>query len=321
MINIIIPCYNSRETLPKTLDSLVAQTQTRFLVTIVDDCSEENILDIVEDYNEKLHIDYIRLTENGGPGIARQAGIDANNMCDYLLFLDADDMLMPQAIEVLNRESQMHKPDILISAFIQQNKYKIDKLIPSTDSITWVHGKLYRASFLKEKNIRFPEGIRVNEDGAFNTMAFGMAESIYRTSTITMLWVDNKSSLTRRDDNFPITCLPSYIEGQIYAFNFLLDNEEEKLIDLSCGIVYMYNYYQVMISYNLLPSEDLEDKLKTFLQRIDNLEYFKDSFFVKNLIKTLNEKKNSSGYEYFETHTFKQWLELYGVILNENNLN
>ena len=313
MINVIIPCYNSRDTLPKTLSSLVAQTQSRFFVTIVDDGSEDDITDIIEEYSNKLYLFFIRLEKNSGPGAARQAGIDSNKMCEYLMFLDADDMLMPQAIEVLNRESQLHKPDILISGFIQQNKYGIDRIIHSTNSMTWVHGKLYRSSFLKDNKIRFPDGVVINEDGAFNTMAFGMTNNIFRTSTITMIWIDNKKSLTRKDKNFSLTCLPSYIEGQIYAFNFLIDNKREKIESLAAGIVYIYNYYQVMIYNNIFPGEKIDYKLSKFLLRVNSLGYFQDKIFLKNLMERLKEKKNSSDYEYFETMTFKQWVNKYGV--------
>lgn len=319
MINIIIPCYNSAETLPKTLDSLVAQTQPRFFVTVVDDCSEENILSIVNDYEDKLNINYIRLTENGGPGVARQAGLD-NTICEYVMFLDADDMLMPQAIEVLNREVNKNKPDILISAFIQQNKYGIDRIVHSTETATWVHGKVYSCSFLRNKNIRFPEGLRINEDGAFNTMALNMTNNIYRTSVITVLWVDNKNSLTRKDKDFIVTCIPSYIEGQVYAYNFLLNNIEV-VKNLHTGLAYIYNYYQVMDYNKLSLSEKVEKELGNFLLKIKNLGYFKEESFRKGVIKTLYDKKNTFNYDYFEKATFEQWLKKYGVDLNEDNSN
>lgn len=319
MINIIIPCYNSTETLPKTLDSLVAQTQPRFFVTVVDDCSEENILSIVNDYEDKLNINYIRLTENGGPGVARQAGLD-NTICEYVMFLDADDMLMPQAIEVLNREVNKNKPDILISAFIQQNKYGIDRIVHSTEAATWVHGKVYNCSFLRNKNIHFPERLRINEDGAFNTMALNMTNNIYRTSVITVLWVDNKNSISRKNKNFKITCTPSYIEGQVYAFNFLLDNI--KIVEnLPIGLVFIYNYYQVMDYNKLSLSDEAEKELGNFLLKVKNLGYFKDENFRKGIIKTLCDKKNTFNYDYFEKATFEQWLKKYGVNLNENNFN
>lgn len=321
MINIIIPCYNSRETLPNTLNSLISQTQHKFLVTIVDDGSEEKYDDIIENYNKKLNIKYIKLDDNYGAGMARQVGIESCGICEYLMFLDSDDMLMPQAIENLSRECNIHKPDILVSSFIQQNKYGIDRVISSKDPITWVHGKVYKSSFLKENNIHFPIDIRLNEDAAFNTIAFNMTDNIYKTSDITTLWVDNKKSITRRDENFSILCIPQYIECQIYAINFLLNKNRANLDTISSSIVYMYNYYQVSIAKNIPFTDNQINKLRNFIKRIEDIGMFKNEKFIKNLINRLNEQKISYEFQYFEKQTFKQWLEEYGVILDENNSN
>ena len=107
IVDVIIPTYKARETLPKALDSLVAQTKKLFIVTIIQDGDGEDYSDIIEEYRRRgLQLFLISLKENKGPGGARQAGIDANKMCDYLMFLDADDMLMPRAIEILYHEAK-----------------------------------------------------------------------------------------------------------------------------------------------------------------------------------------------------------------------
>ena len=83
MLNVTIPYYNSASTLPKTLDPLIAQTSQKFLVTIIDDGTKDDaIKDIVEEYSKRLRITCIRSLENGGPGYARQIGID-NCPCEY----------------------------------------------------------------------------------------------------------------------------------------------------------------------------------------------------------------------------------------------
>ena len=53
IVNIIIPTYKARETLPKALDSLVAQTKDMFLVTIVQDGDGEDYSDIVTEYKRR----------------------------------------------------------------------------------------------------------------------------------------------------------------------------------------------------------------------------------------------------------------------------
>ena len=73
MTNVIIPLYKSHKTLPKLLDSLVAQTKPMFMVTLVNDSDGLDYTEIVNEYKRRgLHISYIVTPENGGPGNARQ---------------------------------------------------------------------------------------------------------------------------------------------------------------------------------------------------------------------------------------------------------
>ena len=58
MVNIVIPYYKSEKTIRDTFNSLVAQTKKMFIVTLVDDCSDDNIKDIISEYSKKLHISY-----------------------------------------------------------------------------------------------------------------------------------------------------------------------------------------------------------------------------------------------------------------------
>ena len=65
MLDIIIPAYNCKDTLPRTLGSIVAQTKKeKCIVTIVDDCSTEDLKPIIEDFKKYIKINYIKLKEN-----------------------------------------------------------------------------------------------------------------------------------------------------------------------------------------------------------------------------------------------------------------
>lgn len=321
MFNVIIPIYNSRKTLPNTLNSLVAQTQQRFLVTIVDDASTENCDDIINEYKSKLRISYIKLKTNVGPGMARQAGLDANLICEPVMFLDSDDMLMPQAIEVLNREFNLKKPDMLISSFVCQRKYKNDIIKDYKDNLTWIHGKVYSNSFLKDNNIRFPTNIRVNEDGCFNTIVSNMTDNIYVIPTITVLWVDNKDSMTRKDDEFYLNSIPDFIRGQSYAFDFLAEKNriKESKEQLAKTIAYIYNYYQFFQYYDGKSEEDLFENFTNLLSKeeIKNL-FLSDEYFLDNLLKGLMDK-NTKNLRYFETETFSDFISKFGIKIGDFN--
>lgn len=173
MLNIIIPTYKARETLPRTLDSLVAQTKKMFMVTICQDGDDEDYSYILDEYRKRgLHISLLKSKTNKGPGMARQMGIDASSMCDYIMFVDADDILMPRAVEILYAEAKAHDADMVISSFIADKKYTSGIFMDAdSQSVTWCHGKIYKRKYLVDNNIRFNENIRYNEDSFFNLVA------------------------------------------------------------------------------------------------------------------------------------------------------
>ena len=76
MLGVVIPAYRRTDCLREALNSLVAQTYTRFFVIVVDDHSEIPLWSVVEPFEEKLHIRYVYADRNGGPGAARQIGLD-----------------------------------------------------------------------------------------------------------------------------------------------------------------------------------------------------------------------------------------------------
>lgn len=80
MIDIIIPAYNAHNTIRNTLNSIIEQTNSEeFNVYIVNDASNENYQDIVEEYSNHIKIKEIILEKNSGPGVARQMRIRTIN--------------------------------------------------------------------------------------------------------------------------------------------------------------------------------------------------------------------------------------------------
>ena len=181
MVNIIIPVYNRKLDLREALFSLVNQTKKMFMVTLVDDCSTEDFSDVIEEFKKYLKITYIKTEKNVGPGGARQAGLDliSNGFFDYVMFLDADDKLYPRAVEILYREAKINDADIIISNIEQEKKCGDKNVLLSSDNLTWLHGKIYKYSFLKDNNIRFCDIIKWNEDSTFNLECRYMTEKIH----------------------------------------------------------------------------------------------------------------------------------------------
>lgn len=200
MLNIIIPVFHSRRTLPDVLTSLSIQTIKDFFITIVQDGDEEDYSDIIKPFIEKgMTINVMNLPKNVGPGLARQAAMDADNESEFFMLCDSDDLLMPQAVESLYRGISTQNLDIVTSSFIRHQEDKNLMQDVSNTAITWCAGKIYRAKYLKENNIRFHPILRLNEDSYFNVVAWNATEKRGQLREVTVLMMDNPNSLTRKD--------------------------------------------------------------------------------------------------------------------------
>lgn len=200
MINVIIPAYNCRTTLGRTLSSLVAQTDPNFEVIVVDDCSTEDLKSIIDDYSDKLSIIYIRNERNLGCGMSRQVGID-NATQKFITFLDSDDMFMPYTVETFNSIIEAN-PDTeyLHSYFYEQIVIDNNPAIYLwKDNYTACHGKLYNVELIKKYGIRNSPLVKWADDSFFNSMCSELMNmSIINIPTV--LWTNNKNSIMRRQD-------------------------------------------------------------------------------------------------------------------------
>lgn len=181
-LEVFIPAYNCRSTLPRTLASLVAQTDPNFSVCVVDDCGTEPLDDICSMF-PMLDLRIVRNPENLGVGLSRQSAIDTSD-ADYLVELDADDMLMPMAIDIF-RQSAILKPDIDFFIAWVFNEVSDGKggtgYKTIRDGYTFAGGKMYRAEFLRKYNIRNCEEFsRAADDTYINILSYelGRAETI-----------------------------------------------------------------------------------------------------------------------------------------------
>ena len=239
MINIIIPSYNCSKTLGRTLASLVAQTDMNFDVTIVDDCSTEDIMPIVDEYKKKLHITYIRNEQNLGCGMTRQVGID-NATQKFITFLDSDDVFMPYTVETFNAIIAANPNTELVHSYFYEQVI-IDgapALYKHKDNYTACHGKLYNVDLIRQYNIRNSPKVKWADDSFFNSMCLELMQiSIIKIPT--MVWCNNKESIIRRDD--PIRSAQSrndFLDALIMSAQFVLAHKShlDYMYDTAIGV-------------------------------------------------------------------------------------
>jgi len=109
LVSIITPTYNSEQFISDAIKSVQSQTYSDWEMIIVDDCSKDKTVDIIQNFMEDDHrIHLIQLNKNSGAGIARNNAINVSKG-RYIAFLDSDDLWLPEKwskqIEVMQAQS------------------------------------------------------------------------------------------------------------------------------------------------------------------------------------------------------------------------
>ena len=115
IISVIIPLYNAEKYIGECLDSLLAQTFQSFEVIVVDDCSTDNGFEIVKAYAPKFgeRLTLTKLEKNSGSGaLPRNKGMNFSRG-EYIQFLDADDILIPTALEEIYTLAKDFNADVV----------------------------------------------------------------------------------------------------------------------------------------------------------------------------------------------------------------
>ena len=236
-IDVIIPAYNvPDEILFRCLASIACQDIVSDLeVTIVDDASTiQNYATVAESFKLIMKINILRYEINGGPGVARQYGID-HTINGYITCIDADDTFngslalkaLRNGIEMDNGINQM-----CVGVFDEIHETNLPEgevgpiLMDHQQDLVWMFGKLYRRSFIDKYKIRFHESSRANEDNGFNTicrLCMNDHERIKFIPAHIYYWHENINSITRANDcqysygSSERDSFYGYVENMIYA--------------------------------------------------------------------------------------------------------
>ena len=120
LISIKVPIYNVENYLRQCLDSIVSQTYQNFECLLINDGSSDNSADICREYIEKDSRFRYFEKENVGVSSARNLGIERSKG-QYITFIDSDDWVDSEYLEVLYRALIEEKADIAITTYKQFN--------------------------------------------------------------------------------------------------------------------------------------------------------------------------------------------------------
>lgn len=309
-LNIIIPVYHSKKTLPGVLNSLLAQTINQFYITIVVDGDNEDYIDLVEDFKARgLTINLITLEKNVGPGLARQAAMDADKESKYFMLCDSDDLLMPQAVESLYRAISQNDFDIVSSSFFRHGPNENALQDVNNTAITWCAGKIYRSEYIRKNNIRFHPALRLNEDSYFNVVAWNSTQKRGQLHEVTVLMMDNPESLTRKNGikGFFERGWEQYILSQADGLREIYKQTLYMHPAIAARtLVYLYNECMIAMHFDINT-----DKAKYYLRKLNN-HWIKECM---NQLEFWQEIENScKGIIFFDNQalfpeiSFDKWL-------------
>jgi len=113
LVSIITPSYNASKFIEETLESILKQTYSNWELIIIDDCSTDNSIEILQPYIEQDSRIKVLLNEtNLGAASSRNRGLDIANG-DYIAFLDSDDLWLPQKLS--KQIAFMQQENVLLS--------------------------------------------------------------------------------------------------------------------------------------------------------------------------------------------------------------
>lgn len=117
-VSVIITNFEYEKYVGEAIESAINQTYPIHEIIVVDDCSYDGSREVLEKYGDIPNVRIKLRKENGGPAAARNEGIAASTS-DYFILLDADDRLLPRAVEELLKEAiktgaEVVYPDMIV---------------------------------------------------------------------------------------------------------------------------------------------------------------------------------------------------------------
>lgn len=223
-ISVIVPIYKVEKFIHRCVDSILAQTFTDFELVLVDDGSPDNCGKICDEYEEKDDRIVVIHKENGGLSDARNAGLDwmfEHSKSEWVTFVDSDDFLHPQMLEILFSKAVETKNHLIVCDFEKFEENDIVnpspvKVIVVTESapeyffcessfietVTWA--KLYHRNCFN--SIRFPFG-KIHEDNFFTYRIIFSQQSVLHIELPLYYHLNNPDGISNSD------CIPEHMSA------------------------------------------------------------------------------------------------------------
>lgn len=136
-ISVVIPCYNTANYIARCLESLEHQIYKDFDVFLIDDCSSDNTIKVIEEYRcgSSMTIHLLKNDQNIGPSASRKRGIECSN-AEFICFCDSDDWYDQDYLSEMSDAQTVDQANIVLTSFrlVLESGRKLDRLNVYLDS-------------------------------------------------------------------------------------------------------------------------------------------------------------------------------------------
>lgn len=256
-VSVIIPAYNAEKYIKQCIDSVLGQkTDYKIQIIVVNDNSTDNTKSIVKSFGEKVC--FVENFAGGTAASTRNKGLEYAKG-KYIMFLDSDDILLEDAINMLIDYAYKYDSDIVQGGWkylFDDNSFgpvqnyvetiytdKKRKDIFDLPGMPW--GKVYKRELFE--NIRFPSKFNCFEDTIIHFLVYRTANKISAINKTVYGWRKNNNGITATSQNNFKAMQAYWIAEEMIKRNDELNLEKDELFN-KCITMQLTNFCYDCIS-------------------------------------------------------------------------
>ncbi|ADI30629.1 glycosyltransferase family 2 protein [Methylotenera versatilis] len=287
-ISIIIPVYGVEKYIERCAVSIFEQTNKDFEMVFINDCSKDNseviLLDVISRYKgASIDVRIIQHEVNKGISATRETGLNKAKG-EYILYVDSDDYIAPNMVELMVARANDTNADIIYSDYydlkngelIYQNQslsVRDPLLITASmlrSEIVWTPwNKIFKKSLATVHNIHWPININVGEDLVVMSKLFANAKEIEYVNQA--LYIYNRDNVNSYINSWSVSSCQQSIKAVESVNAFFSDEFPNADLIKSLDKVKLASRYQMLYTfdknlYKLIPDTfpETDDKIFTF---------------------------------------------------------
>ena len=280
-VSIIVPVYNVELYIEDCLNSLLNQTYSNYEIILINDGSTDNSIEICSKYNDQKIKIYNQ--NNKGVSIARNVGISLATG-QYIMFVDADDMVSEKYIENLIKSIEETNTDMVVCGYTKEKAELVNKknsqeikgeiinantmlenMMENNLQEGYLWNKIFKKSIINDNSLEFKEGVNVWEDLYFVIEYLSKSDKIFAINEKLYYYRTREgSAVNRKETSTDLVGKVKILELIMKNYNLIINNKNYY------GIKRMY--VTVLLKYLLQIKKDNKELIKEKLSIVKKIK-------------------------------------------------